>query len=175
MARANLEAIIERVRSLTGIADEFTADEIQAALDTTRVHHRYLPLHPDDPADGDPTVWFSATDTWEDGYELVDGNHDALTEATTGEISEPLVGRFVLATAFSGPVMITGRTYDLYAAAAELLTAWAAKAARDFDFMSGSQTFFRSQKRAGLLALAAEFRRKSKPRRASLIRPDEDS
>lgn len=175
MARANLEAIIERLRSLTGIDDEFTADEIAAALDATRVHHRYDYLFPDDPANADPTAWLSFTDTWEAGYQLTDGSYNVLPEATTGDVSEPMLGRFVLATAYAGPVLITGRTYDLYTAAAELLTAWAAKSAKDFDFSADGQSFSRSQKRDGLLEMAREFRAKAKPRHASLVRPDEAS
>lgn len=174
MARGNLERLIEQVRTLTGAGDEFSDDDIQAMLDVTRVHHRYTPLRPDDPHDADPTDWLSREDSWEDGYELVDGDYDVLAEATTGDTSEPLIGRFVLATANRGPVLITGRTYDINAAAASLLTAWAAKVAIDFDFSADGQSFSRSQKREALLEMAAEFRRRSRPRYGRLVRPDEE-
>lgn len=174
MARANLEALIERIRTLTGVGEEFTDDEIAQLLDATRTYHREEALHPDDPYVSDPTVWIAREDAWEDGYVLQDGQGNVLSEATSGDVSEPVLGRFVLATA-ADPVTITGRTYDIYGASAELLMSWAARVSRDFDFSADGQSFSRSQKREGLLEMAREFAKRAKPRRAKLVRPDEAS
>lgn len=63
-------------------------------------------------------------------------------------------------------------TYDLYAAAADLLEAWAAREKLNFDFDTDGQSFKRSQKAAALLALAREYRRQQRPASVAMVRTD---
>lgn len=63
-------------------------------------------------------------------------------------------------------------TYDLYAAAADLLEMWAAREKLSFDVTADGQTMHRSQKAATLLALAATYRRQQRPQVAMQVRSD---
>lgn len=49
---------------------------------------------------------------------------------------------------------------DLYTAAAEVLTAWAARIAREFDFQTEGGRFDRSQQTEALLSIAKQYRGK---------------
>ena len=62
--------------------------------------------------------------------------------------------------------------YDAYAAAADLLEAWAAKEKLAFDFDADGQSFKRSQKAQALLELAREYRRQQRPLAGVLVRSD---
>ena len=62
--------------------------------------------------------------------------------------------------------------YDAYAAAADLLEAWAAKEKLAFDFDADGQSFKRSQKMRALLELAREYRRQQRPLAGVLVRSD---
>lgn len=62
--------------------------------------------------------------------------------------------------------------YDAYAAAADLLEAWAAKEKLAFDFDADGQSFKRSQKMRALLELAREYRRQQRPQQGVLVRSD---
>ena len=61
---------------------------------------------------------------------------------------------------------------DVYAAAADLLEAWAAKEKLAFDFDADGQSFKRSQKMRALLELAREYRRQQRPQQGVLVRSD---
>lgn len=177
MARADLNDLIDLVREFTGAdQDEVTDNQIVTALNATREEHFYVQLHPEwTPTNQDPDVFFSREPYWDNGYGLTDGSYNALTEATTGDVSEPLNGRFVLSTTFDGAVLITGRTYDPHIAAAVILENWAARVSLDFDFSADGQSFSRSQKQKALLEMAKHYRRQARPKRGKLIRPDEES
>lgn len=73
------------------------------------------------------------------------------------------------------PVFATGKVYDVYSAAAALLRFWAATLSSAYDFSSDSQSFKRSQLLSMKLALAKEYSRQAKPRRAKMIRSDINS
>lgn len=56
-----------------------------------------------------------------------------------------------------------GYTYDVYAAAADVLEQWAAVVKLQYDFTTDDQSFKRSQKQQQMLELADEYRRKQLP------------
>jgi hypothetical protein len=56
---------------------------------------------------------------------------------------------------------LTGRSYDLYGAAADVLEAWAANVALQFDFAEDDQSYKVSQKQRQLLRLAGHYRQRS--------------
>jgi len=67
---------------------------------------------------------------------------------------------------------LTGAVFDLYGAAAEVLRQWATREARAYDFSEDGQSFRRSQKREGLLAMARDYERKAWAVSGALVRSD---
>jgi hypothetical protein len=70
------------------------------------------------------------------------------------------------------PVYATGKIFDPYASAADLLEFWAAKVALEYDVIVGGQTFRRSQAPDALQKLAKTYRMQAKPKTAKLRRDD---
>lgn len=70
------------------------------------------------------------------------------------------------------PVFATGKTFDVYAAAVELLEMWSATLLAAYDITVDGQTLRRSQLSTQKLAFADIYRRKIKPRTAKMIRND---
>lgn len=71
------------------------------------------------------------------------------------------------------PVWATGKSFDIYAAAADLLDIWAASLAScAFDFSSDGQSFRRSQLPQAKRDLAQAYRRNAKPRVTKMVRRD---
>lgn len=62
--------------------------------------------------------------------------------------------------------------YDVYAAAAELLEAWAARLKLAYDFSADGASYQRSQQREALLELAAKYRAQQRPQVALQVRGD---
>jgi hypothetical protein len=107
---------------------------------------------------------------WEDGATLLGSGYQALTADT----AEPLRGHWTFAAHTPPPVWVTGKVYDLYGCAADLLRKWAAKEKLSFDFTSSQQQqFMRSQKIKQLLQMAGEYAAQAKPQTVRLTRDDE--
>jgi hypothetical protein len=70
------------------------------------------------------------------------------------------------------PVFITGKIYDLYASAADLLEYWAAVLVGAYDVSVDGQTLKRSQLMQAKMMLAQSYRRKAKPSIAKMTRND---
>lgn len=177
MSRASMASLITTVRGLTGddgATPVFTDDEIQAALDAHRLEYRYAALDTLEtrtPTDVEYRVFTAhGLRYWEDDVVLTSGAYATLTPDTEDLVN----GRWEFNTDQNGnlPVLIVGKSYDVYAAAALICTEWAARLARDFDFQADMDEFKRSQKSTGLLRAAAALRAKSRPAVASLVRTD---
>lgn len=168
MPRPSMAALITQVRLLiadpAGSGQAFSDDEIQTALDRYQTVVRYAPLHPE------PTLlptgvaeyrdYFANRGDWEADEQLVDASWNTLTPAT----SDRQTGHWTFASPGQNPpVYIVGKTYDLYAAAADLLEAWAAKLKLEYDFSTDGQSFQRSLKVKAMLLLAREYRRLQLP------------
>ncbi len=174
MARTTLNDLITRLRTLVGdpagTDQTWSDDELQDFLDANRLDVRHATLRPE-------TTWSDGTVTytdyyadyghWESGVVLEDSEGDDLTPAS----SNLVVGHWTFADQDPN-VYITGKTFDLYAAAADVLEAWAAKVALEFSFSADGSTFNRVQKRESLLSVAAQYRRKARPTRATMVRDD---
>ena len=192
--RTTMVALIGKVRLLindpAGASQQFTDNELQDALDDWRQDVRYEQLTPaptlsnlggvaNDPsqpgiAEYNWTDYYSAYKWWEQGEVLSDGHFITLTPASSDELQ----GHWTFALAIPGqypPVFITGRVFDVYAAAADLLEMRAATAARSFDFTSDGQSFHRSQMAAGLQRQADIFRRRALPTISKAVRRDLNS
>jgi hypothetical protein len=166
-ARDGMTTLIARLRDMVGdpnagdpAAWAFTDEQVQDYLDerSTMVGEARLRAVPSTVAGvltnrlyAAPVRW------WESDAILADGSGNALTP----DSSDPMAGQWTFDDGVAEPVYISGRYFDLYGAAQSLCEAWAAKVARDFDFATDQQTFDRTGKREGLLAVAREFARKA--------------
>jgi hypothetical protein len=157
--RSTMAGLISLVRSysgdLGGLAAVFTDVEVQQFLDAHRRDAVQLPLEPVPLAsnlggEGGYFTWTHELGWWEDDAAVVDANFIALTPSSV-DLER---GRWVF-TAAQSSVYLTGATYDVWHATADLLTAWAARLARRNDFSVDGNSYSRSQQAKGL-ADAAE-------------------
>jgi hypothetical protein len=167
-ARVSMADVITATRLAIGDpaggSATFSDDEIQNALDGRRadVVECQLAWRPSTAAGGTVTYhdYFAPRGSWEDDVVLKDRTYAEITADT----EDLVTGHWTFVANVIPPIFITGKTYDIPGAAYDLLTAWAAKVARDFDFATDGQDFSRSQKRTGLVALATEYARRMVPR-----------
>jgi hypothetical protein len=175
MARSTMANLITRVRLLindpSGGSQTWTDDQIQDVLDASRQDVLNSALT------GKPTFsgttiqyldYFASQGDWEDSPVM----KQYLTVVVNPSASENIVGHWTFAQSVLPPVFITGKSYDIFRAAAELLERWSAKLALNYDFTSDGQTFRRSQAGAALCNLAKTYRMQQRPTTISLVRAD---
>lgn len=171
MARQSLLPLIDRLRMLVhdngDAGTVFSDDELEGFLDDNRTDAIEYPLTVIPERVDGATVYriYTAVPTyWEQDAALVDANGTTVTPST----SAPLVGRWEFSGGQAPPVYITGKFFDINAAAADVLEAWAAGEALSFDFEADGASYKRSQKAATLLRLAAQYRKKARPYTAQM-------
>ena len=174
--RSSMTALIARVRLLVNdpivnATAQFADQDVQDVLDESRqdiVNQALL---------GKPTYtgtsiayldYYSEIGGWEDDYVI----RQYLTAPVTPVLSEPIAGHFGLATSTLPPLYITGKLYDVYRAAADLLERLAARWVLNYDFSSDGASFHRSQAAKGLHTLAKTYRMQQRPVTISTIRSD---
>lgn len=169
--RSGMNALINRVRTMigdtSGTDEVFTDQEIQNTLDLHSFEERYLALIGLSDSNGQTLIWKSKYQNWDGDVVLVDAQYGALTPVT----ADYLNGRWVFAESQT-MVYASGWHYDLYGACADLLEAWAAKAATEYDFTDLGQTFRRGQKSEALRAMAAIYRRRQLAKTIPQVRSD---
>jgi len=111
----------------------------------------------------DPTIG-----DWEDDAVL----KQYLITVVTPSVNEPIKGHWQFAANTFPGVYLTGKTYDIYRASADLLELWAARYMTRFDFASDGQSFKVSQVPAQLQKLAQMYRDKQRVTHLSLRRSD---
>lgn len=161
--RVSMDDLILQVRTLIGdpAGDDqvFSSQEIQNAMDTHRWEARYMPLKPIvsylPGGIAEYLTWIAPVGNWEGGVTLVDAQYVEVMPS----VSDYLSGRWTFETT-QNSVWLSGWFYDLYGASADLLEAWAAKSASDYDFTADGSSFHRSQKGESLRKLAQEYRKK---------------
>ncbi len=174
--RATMADLITRVRLLindpAGASQTFADQEIQDALDRHRSDVRYLELVAAETVAPGGAVsyldYYADRGDWESDEALYNSTYAALAPTS----ADRLTGHWAFAANQNPPVYIVGKSFDPYAAAADLLEAWAAKEKLAFDFDSDGQTFKRSQKIAALLQMAREYRRQQQPVSVGMARTD---
>ena len=190
--RTTMASLIAETRLLIDDSDAscqtFSDQQIQNELDKTRDPVRYEELTPApsvvnaSESDAGPAqyVWadyYSEFHWWEPDVVIQDGHFVVLTPAA----SDLLTGhwQFQLTPFVNGtppgqypPLFATGNTYDLYAAAANLLEMWAAKAARAYDFTADGASFRRSQMAQGLRTQADYYRKQARVHTVYAVRDD---
>ncbi len=176
--RATMADLITRVRGLVGdpagASQVFADQDYQDALDQRRtdIVEVQLSFRPT-MVGGGPVVqyrdYWAPFGNWEDGVLL----KDASNVTVTPDSADLLHGHWTWTGGHLPPLFITGAFYDVYGSAAGLLDQWAGKVVMEFDFTADGQTFRRSQKREGLVALANTYRRFAvQPGRRPLWRSD---
>jgi len=193
--RNTMAQLIARVRLL--IADpisnnaQFADQDIQDTLDNLRTDVRYegLTIAPsilnnastNNQAQTIYADYYSKYQWWESDVTLQAYSNGAAWVVVTPLASDYIVGhwQFELNVFASGtapgqlpPVFATGKTYDVYGAAADLLELWAALQIGSYDVTVDGQTLRRSQIPNQKFLLANIYRRKALPRTAHMRRED---
>jgi hypothetical protein len=195
--RTTMADLIAKVRLM--IADPVSASQqfddqtIQDRLDASRQDVRYesLTIAPSivntaSTGNQPQTIfadYYSAFQWWESDA-VLQANDTTTQESwvvVTPVASDYIVGhwQFELDVFNSGtvpgqypPCFITGKTYDLNCAAADLLEFWAASLACAYDVTVDGQSLRRSQLMQGKLTMSQYYRRLAKPKVAKMVRKD---
>jgi hypothetical protein len=174
-ARASMSALIASLRRLindaSGESAVWTDEELQEWLDAHRDEVIEEPLaYAWQTVAGESVVlaYVASCGNWESDAALTDANGDTLT----ADRENLVVGQWTFDEHQQPPVYLTGRSYDVYAAAADALEARAAQFALAYDFTADGASYHRSQQAQALLALAKQYRRRSRPRVARMVRDD---
>lgn len=163
--RAAMADIINYVERL--VNDEsntnHTTQQIQDALDQYRAEARYWKLTPHETRAIGGTITYKVFTAdygyWESDGSLLNYNFDALSPAS----SDWIIGRWEFSTEPTRPVYILGYTYDVYAAAIELLKVRMATLAENYDFRTeGGAQFTRSQAALGIRHLISQYELKTR-------------
>lgn len=186
MARTTMSSLLTTLREWindpSGTAQVFTDDALQRHLDAHRYDVYFEPLTPIPSYIGGGTAayyeyrschqWYETTNAGTAVFLVQDSIGTTRGTATWADVDYQL-GRVTLTTNQAGTALyLTGRSFDVYGAAADALTDWAQKVSLQFDFSSDQQTFSRSQKQTMLLSAAERYRRQARTRRANITRPD---
>jgi hypothetical protein len=186
MARSGMADNIYRVRTLAGAGTaEYTVgtaslwddDQIANVLDRHRTDMVRQPLIREVTYTGGGSVVYTRFRSPRGFLETVASGtaafqiEDALGDArgTATYTADYHTGIFDFTTDQMGTVLYArASSYDVYAAAGEVLDAWATKVAQDFDFTADGQSFARSQKVQALRSAASDMRKRARPRTTNL-------
>jgi hypothetical protein len=173
--RASLATIITRVRVLindpAGASQQFTDQDIQNVLDDTRTDVSNVALTPFWTYTGGTVQYldyYHDLGSWDDSVVL----KQFLSVVVTPSASEPIVGHWSFAVSTRPPVYLTGTTYDIYCAAADLLDRLTAKFMLNYDFSSDGQSFKSSQAVTMIQNLAKSYRSNQRPKSMGTTRGD---
>lgn len=172
--RASMEELVRQARALigdvAGPSQVFTSQEIQDALDAraTVVRGLALAYEATQTSSASSYLDFSASwGWWEDSVVLRSASYATIVPTT----KDLIAGHWTFATSQPPPISLDGTTYDLFAAAADLLEQWAAK--EPFSIIQNQgQTIVSGGKRTGRLEIAKLYRKRSRPRTAVMVRSD---
>lgn len=177
-ARASMMALVLRVARLVNDPAYalWTEDNIQAALDANREEARYLPLAaiPTYAAGGAASylTYLAGVGDWEEDVVLYNTQYTAITPAT----ADYTAGRWTFAAEPLRPVLLLGWTYDVYAAAADLLEERAARTAEDMQsFTAPGGSVVYAGKSQAWRRMARDYRARQRVKMIRLHRSDEES
>lgn len=159
--RAGMQELVDRLRQAIGDSTPpywRDDDALQAALDERRVHVSSVALIEESVLSGDTTTFRAPYGFWEADAVIASGSG-----ATTPDTIDAINGVWSFTAAPGTTLYITGRAYDFWGTAANLLEERAASVAHEFDFGTDQQMFNRSQKVKNMLLVAREFGRRALP------------
>lgn len=175
--RSTMASLITRVRLLindvlpSGSGQIFADQDVQDVLDASR-QDILNGVTIGKPTFSGSTIqyldYFTALGDWEDDATF----KQYLTTVVSPSTSEPIAGHWKFATSTLPPIYITGKTYDIYRASADLLERWSARLVLNFDFSSDGQSFRRSQAAPALMALAKSYRMQQRAFSINIQRSD---
>jgi hypothetical protein len=177
VVKASMASLIDRVRLLIndprGATQIFGDSDVQDVLDEGREDIVNMSLIGKPTFSGSTILYlnyYSEYGGWESDYVL----KQYLTVTVTPASAEEIAGHFVFAASTLPPIFITGKLFDIYRAAADLLERTAAKwqGVMGYDFASDGQSFKRSQAPENLQKLADKYRMKQRARSISVFRSD---
>lgn len=190
MARSTLATIIQYVRDLTfagtaeytlGATSYFSDNHVQDYLDRHRLDIDKELLVSVEKWVGGGTVQYLEFRSRYRFLEATDGGSAVFwiedstgTDQGTANWSADYQRGIVTFTAdqAGSARYLSGRAYDVYGAAAELLRSWANREKLSFDFETDGQRFKRSQKAQLLQQMAAEYELKAWPVTIEMSRSD---
>jgi hypothetical protein len=177
MARATLAEILARVRLLVndrGTPPTFSDDELADTLDMHRRDFFQEPLQEQVTYfAGQPAAWldyYAPFDLqwWEGDVQLYANTFVPITPAT----SDLSGGHWTFTTSQNPPVYITGKLFDLYAAAADVLDLWIAQLKLEYGTTQETNIYNRGERIATLTGLAAKYRATQAVKQITMTRPD---
>lgn len=180
MPRASMAALIAKVSLLVYDPTNtvFTTDQVQAALDRRRETWRQGVLTPQPTRRAGGLDWLDyyagdpadpITD-WETDETLYDYTFTAISAAAY--TADELTGHWTFSSSQLLPVYLTGKTYDIYAAAADLCEIRAALTSDQYNMSNQGQSLARGQVPQNWRALAATYRRQQRLGGIAIVRSD---
>jgi hypothetical protein len=140
-------------------SDVFTDDQIQAAFDTHRIDKFQYKLTEADDVQPDGIIFwrdfYADINWWEDGVQLQDHNFHYVT---ADSLIEPLIGHWQFTESQVIPIYATGRYYDVYATAVDLLQWWKSRLKLQVDFMDAGRNYLRKQRLDAIDGLIKDYR-----------------
>lgn len=177
MSRSTMAALIARVRLLindTLPADSgqvWTDDQIQDVMDASRLDIKNEVMIPKPTFSGAQIQfldYYTHLGDWEDDYILKQFLVTQVTPAT----SEPVAGHWTFAETTLPPVYISGKNYDIYRSAADLLERQAAQWALRYSMTVDGQNLQRGMVTQALQNLAKTYRLKQRASAIYVTRTD---
>ncbi len=176
--RPTMAALIARTRQLifdTAQQPVFDSGQIQDALDDHRIDVRYASLRPRPTFQQGPNTvyldYYSDARYWEDDVIIQDLSYLDITAQVV--VREPIVGHWAFATEPQGTgVRITGKSYDIYGAAADLLDQWAVQLKLHMTFSTDGQRFEQAAVAQTLLQMAQRYRQQALPTVMRILQSD---
>lgn len=182
--RASMSDLIARVRLMisdpnpapTGQTMQFQDTDVQDVLDMTRVNVRNAVLRPAPILVSNGVInytdYFADIGNWESDVTIQDAHFAILSDMSA---SDYLTGHWTWSLASPGkipPIFITGKFYDIYSAAADLLERWAAAWARSYAITIDGQAMQRQQVAQAMREQARLYRKQAQPRTLPMVRSD---
>lgn len=156
--RASMAHIIAQVRLMisdpSGASTHYTDEQVQGALDDNCEVADSAPLS----VRLGGTLWLAAVGWWEEGAVV----HGAAAEALEPDGADLRRGEWAFDTAQADGLTVTGRNYDVYGAAADLLDIWAAAYAQEIASWSADGMSVKRATGPSMRALAASYRAKAR-------------
>lgn len=184
MPRPTMATLISKVRKLVNDpaspGQVFTDDEIQDALDHNAKSMTQRPMsNLPTKAVGGAVEYknYQSSSMWEGGAAVTLQDSAYATIAAADYTEDAILGIWVLDNSTTPPVYITGRTYDLYGAAAEVLGEWLAKLKLEYSFSSDGTSVARhasqlSEKYRQTEALMKGYQLRMRPKSVPNVRDD---
>lgn len=177
MPRSTMASLISRVRLLIndvlvpGGGQIWSDDQIQDVMDASRLDVKNGPTTPKPTFTGSTIQfldYYTELGDWEDDLVL----KQYLVNTVTPTTSENIVGHWTFSSTTLPPLYITGKTYDIYRSAADLLERQSVQWALSYNISMDGQSLQRGQVVTALQNLAKTYRMKQRARNISLIRTD---